>query len=333
MKYDICAIGNALVDTQFKVSQEFIEENNLELDQMSLCERDEQNKIIQDLANHKYESVVDCGGSATNSLVAAANFGSKCFHICKVSNDSDGRLYIENLKKSGVSHQGLKLSKITESTGKCLILVTPDAKRTMLSTLGSSACLSIEDVNYHALANSKIFFIEGYMTTSNQNFSVLLEIMNSKRLNNIKKAITLSDAGVVKTFKNRFVQIEKFGLDYMFCNDAEALAYSSSTTIDDSISFFKEKEYTTIITMGEKGCAIIRKGCAHFSPALKIDAVDTNGAGDMFAGTYLHCINNGFSHKKAAALSNYASSMIVQKFGPRLTKNEYTKILKKIKKS
>ena len=177
MKYDICALGNALVDTQYMVSYDFLESVGLEADQMTLVSAEEQNEITKKLEELGTESVSDCGGSATNSLVASSSYGAQCHHVCRVSKDDDGMRYLDSLKNAGVYHKGYSEEELELPTGKCLILVTPDAKRTMVSMLGVSACMSSMDLDLEAIANSKIFYIEGYMVTSDENFSAVLAVL------------------------------------------------------------------------------------------------------------------------------------------------------------
>ena len=141
MKNDISALGNALVDTVFKVEHSLIAELGLEIDQMALSSAEEHAPIIERLIASGAETVSDCGGSATNSLVAAASFGASCFHTCKVSDDEDGTRYLQSLKEAGVGHKGSMASSDSMPTGKCLILVTPDAKRTMTTALNVSSLM------------------------------------------------------------------------------------------------------------------------------------------------------------------------------------------------
>ncbi len=124
MKYDISALGNALVDTQYKVSHDFLASVGLEADSMTLATSEEQAPIINKLIEMGSESMSDCGGSATNSLVAAANYGSKCHHVCRVADDTDGKKYLDSLRSAGVEHIGISSKNTDMPTGKCLILVT-----------------------------------------------------------------------------------------------------------------------------------------------------------------------------------------------------------------
>ena len=261
MKNDISALGNALVDTVFKVEHSLIAELGLEIDQMTLSSAEEHAPIIERLIASGAETVSDCGGSATNSLVAAASFGASCFHTCKVSDDEDGTRYLQSLKEAGVGHKGSMASSNSMPTGKCLILVTPDAKRTMTTALNVSSLMDESDLDLDQISNSKIFYIEGYMVTSEENYKVALKALNSlKDFPDVKIALSLSDPGIVMGFKDKFHEIESFGLDYIFGNDDEAMAFVGSDDLEDAFVALQKKSYVSIITMGEKGSTVVSNG-------------------------------------------------------------------------
>ena len=241
MKYDISALGNALVDTQYKVDHNFLSEIGLEADSMTLSSADEQAPIINKLIEMGSESMSDCGGSATNSLVAAANYGSKCHHVCRVADDEDGRKYLDSLRSAGVEHIGISSENADMPTGKCLILVTPDAKRTMSSMLGVSAFLGASDINFEVVENSRIFYIEGYMVTSDDNFNAVISVLEHLKGKDTIKALSLSDAGIVHGFRDKFELIESYGIDMIFCNDDEAIAFSNKENLSEAEEFYKSK--------------------------------------------------------------------------------------------
>ena len=333
MKYDITAIGNALVDTQFKVSHKLIEELGLQIDQMNLSNAEEQAPIINRLIKEKAESISDCGGSATNTLVAASNFGAKCFHTCVVANDEDGHRYLNSLKTAGIKHVGKMHDPKNLPTGKCLILVTPDAKRTMTTALNVSSAMSEMDLDLESISDSKIFYIEGYMVTGDENYQSLIKVLD--HLNDypsVKKALSLSDPGIVGAFIDRFKKIESYGLDFIFCNADEANAFTNTNSTQDSVGILLKKPYTTIITRGMHGCITISKGKHFESQGRQIDAVDSNGAGDMFAGCFLYAFLQDCNLQSCADFSNYGASKVVESFGPRLNKVGYEEVLKNIKK-
>ena len=334
MKNDISALGNALVDTVFKVEHSLIAELGLEIDQMTLSSAEEHAPIIERLIASGAETVSDCGGSATNSLVAAASFGASCFHTCKVSDDEDGTRYLQSLKEAGVGHKGSMASSDSMPTGKCLILVTPDAKRTMTTALNVSSLMDESDLDLDQISNSRIFYIEGYMVTSEENYKVALKALNHlKDFPDVKIALSLSDPGIVMGFKDKFHEIESFGLDYIFGNDDEAMAFVGSDNIEDAFVALQKKSYVSIITMGEKGSAVVSNEGVINTPKVDIKAIDTNGAGDMFAGSFLYSLLQNDDLKTCAEFANYGASKVVETFGPRLTKDMYHEVLNNFKKS
>jgi sugar/nucleoside kinase (ribokinase family) len=334
MKNDISALGNALVDTVFKVEHSLIAELGLEIDQMTLSSAEEHAPIIKRLIASGAETVSDCGGSATNSLVAAASFGASCFHTCKVSDDEDGTRYLQSLKEAGVGHKGSMALSDSMPTGKCLILVTPDAKRTMTTALNVSSLMDESDLDLDQISNSRIFYIEGYMVTSEENYKVALKALNHlKDFPDVKIALSLSDPGIVMGFKDKFHEIESFGLDYIFGNDDEAMAFVGSDNIEDAFVALKKKSYVSIITMGEKGSAVVSNEGVINTPKVDIQAIDTNGAGDMFAGSFLYSLLQNDDLKTCAEFANYGASKVVETFGPRLTKDMYHEVLNNFKKS
>jgi sugar/nucleoside kinase (ribokinase family) len=334
MKNDISALGNALVDTVFKVEHSLIAELGLEIDQMTLSSAEEHAPIIKRLIASGAETVSDCGGSATNSLVAAASFGASCFHTCKVSDDEDGTRYLQSLKEAGVGHKGSMASSDSMPTGKCLILVTPDAKRTMTTALNVSSLMDENDLDLDQISNSRIFYIEGYMVTSEENYKVALKALNHlKDFPDVKIALSLSDPGIVMGFKDKFHEIESFGLDYIFGNEDEAMAFVGSNNIEDAFVALQKKSYVSIITMGEKGSAVVSNEGVINTPKVDIQAIDTNGAGDMFAGSFLYSLLQNDDLKTCAEFANYGASKVVETFGPRLTKDMYHEVLNNFKKS
>ena len=334
MKNDISAIGNALVDTVFKVEHSLISELGLEIDQMTLSSAEEHAPIIKRLISSGAERVSDCGGSATNSLIAAASFGATCFHNCKVSDDGDGARYLQSLKEAGVGHKGIIAPANSMPTGKCLILVTPDAKRTMTTALNVSSFMDENDIDLDEIANSKIFYIEGYMVTSDENYEVTLKTLNHlKSFPDVKIALSLSDPGIVMGFKDKFHEIESFGLDYIFGNDDEAMAFVDASNIEEALIALQAKSYISIITMGEKGSTVVTKDGIINTPRVNIKAIDTNGAGDMFAGSFLFALLQNNDLKACAEFANYGASKVVETFGPRLTHETYREVLNNYKKS
>ena len=184
------------------------------------------------------------------------------------------------------------------------------------------------DLDLDQVANSKIFYIEGYMVTSEENYKVTLKALEHlKSFPDVKIALSLSDPGIVMGFKDKFLEMESFGLDYIFGNDDEAMAFVDAENIDEAFIKLQEKPYTSIITMGEKGSSVITNDEIIHTPKVNINPVDTNGAGDMFAGSFLYALLQDRDLRSCAEFANYGASKVVETFGPRLTKDMYLSLI------
>ena len=199
--------------------------------------------------------------------------------------------------------------------------------------LGISAYLGPKDIDYDVVNDSKIFYIEGYMVTSDENFNAVTSVLKSINNSETLKALSLSDAGIVHGFKEKFKEIESFGIDLIFCNDDEAVAFSEADNLEDAIEYYKKQSYMIAITKGAEGSIVVKNGETIHSPAETITPIDTNGAGDMYAGSFMHAYLKNLPIADCAAFSNYASSKVVETFGPRLTSDGYENVLNKLKKS
>tara|TARA_B100001027_G_scaffold62794_1_gene42398 strand:- start:230 stop:832 length:603 start_codon:yes stop_codon:yes gene_type:complete len=200
----------------------------------------------------------------------------------------------------------------------------------MCSTLGISEHLSEKDINFEYIQKSKVFYIEGYMVTSDSNFNSVTRSLDSLVGFGTKKALSLSNDGIVHGFREKFEKILSYGIDFVFGNHDETLALTETKNIDDAIEVLKEKDFTTIITDGPNGSFIITDGDVIKSNGFEVDAIDTNGAGDMFAGAFMHAMLSGKELHECGVFANLAASKIVQTFGPRLKKEEYQNLLENL---
>ena len=194
----------------------------------------------------------------------------------------------------------------------------------MTTALNVSSLMDENDLDLEQIANSKIFYIEGYMVTSEDNYKVTLKALDHlKDFPDVKIALSLSDPGIVMGFKDKFRELESYGLDYIFGNDDEAKAFVEEEDIDKTYTKLQNKPYISIITVGEKGSVVISKDEIIDSPQVKITPIDTNGAGDMFAGGVLHQLSNGFEYEISAKFGCFLASKGVENFGPRLPDQDY----------
>ncbi|MDX1492052.1 MAG: adenosine kinase [Pseudohongiellaceae bacterium] len=326
-KYDVYGIGNALVDKEFEVEDEFFANNNIEKGFMTLIEPDDQQALLDSLLNSYSLRKRAGGGSAANSIYALSQFGGNAFFSCKVANDEPGDFYVSELGSLNID-TNLSAEREPGVTGRCLVMVTPDAERTMATSLGISQLVSSAELNKEAIANSQYVYTEGYLVTSPSAKAAVLEMKRCAKEAGSKFAMTFSDPAMVEYFKDGINEFIGDGVDLLFCNEQEAKLWAEVDSLAEACEALKAKAKTFAITLGAKG-ALLFDGSDYIEVAPhQVKAVDTNGAGDMFSGALLYGLTQGKSFAEAGALASLASAKIVSQFGPRLTPQQHSELLK-----
>ena len=319
MEYHVYGIGNALVDIEFEVTEEFLQQNNIEKGMMTLIEEDQQESLLSALKKEFGLKKRAGGGSAANTIVAISQFGGNTFYACKVADDESGDFYMKDLAEAGVT---TKLDKIKDDgvTGKCMVMVTEDAERTMNTYLGITTDFSINDLHIEDLKNSKFLYIEGYLVTSDVSRNAAIHARKVAKENNVKTAFTFSDPAMVSYFKEGVSEIIGDGVDVLFCNEEEACIYTGKENLDEAVTELQKVADKIIITLGPEGAKVIT-GDKHVDIEVsKVNAIDTNGAGDMFAGAFMYGLTQGLSDRDSGMLASEAAARIVATFGARLEK-------------
>lgn len=327
MKYHVYGIGNALVDKEFEVSDVFLAEHNIEKGMMSLLDEEAHHHLLDKLTRNFPLKKRAGGGSAANSIVAISQFGGKTFYACKVANDEFGNFYCEDLHAAGVQTK-LESSNIDGHTGKCMVMVTPDAERTMNTFLGITADFSEAELHFDELKESEYLYIEGYLVTSDISRAAAIRAKQFAKENNIKTAMTFSDPSMVTYFKEGVTEMLGDGVDILFCNEEECMTFTGKGSLEDAMSELSKQVGKLVITQGKNGATIIDGDKKTNIEAVAAKAVDTNGAGDMFAGAFLYGVTNGLSDQQAGDLASAAAAKIVSTFGARLDKADYEELLK-----
>jgi sugar/nucleoside kinase (ribokinase family) len=319
--YDIYAIGAALVDTEVEVTDSFLIEHSIDKGVMTLVEQPRQAQLVNSLNQNGSRLLKQSGGSACNSVVAASQLGSKAYFGGKIADDDDGRLYADDLTQAGVSHAFLPTDHGV--TGKCLVMVTSDAERTMNTYLGVSDEFSETEINQSALAKSEWLYVEGYLQTDDHRTAVVVSAVEFAKQQGVKIGLSLSDPFVAQLFYGNLKSVIGDGVDLIFCNKDEALAFTGANTVDQAAKELKAYTTTFVITDGANGATVFDGDSLIKVPGVKAKAIDTNGAGDMFAGTFLYAITSGANYQRAAELANQAAAKVVERFGPRLDKADF----------
>ncbi len=323
-KYSVYGIGNALVDMEFEVTADFLKENSIEKGLMTLVDEDRQSKLLESLSGIQHKR--NCGGSAANTIIAQAQLGDSTFYSCKVASDETGEFYYADMKEIGVK-SNIEKARFSGTTGKCMVFVTPDADRTMNTYLGITSTFSKEEIIEEELASAEWLYIEGYLVTGPNSIQAAVHAREIAKKNNVKIALTFSDPGIVAGFKDGFKEIMGSDkLDLVFCNEEEAMSFTGCSSLEDAISSLKEYSHGFAITTGPKGAVVFDGNNTHYIITNRVDAVDTNGAGDLFAGSFLHAINNGHSYGVAGRFACACSSKLVTQFGARLSTKQINEI-------
>jgi sugar/nucleoside kinase (ribokinase family) len=324
-KYNVYGIGNALVDIVTEVDSQFLEEHKIEKGLMTLVDEESQIRISN--AINMSKSNRQCGGSAANSIIAVSQFGGSSYYSCKVANDELGTFYKGDLKANGVASNLDEEALGLGITGKCLVMTAEDASRTMNTFLGITSDYSRTEIKESALKEAQYLYIEGYLVTSENGQDAMKYAKQLAEDNEVLPALTFSDPAMVKYFKEAMESVVGTGVDLLFCNEEEAMLYTGKDNLLDAREALKKSAKRFVITLGENG-AIIFDGDTYIDiEPYSVQAIDTNGAGDLFAGAFLYGITNGKSFAESGKIASLASSKVVTQFGPRLESAQAKEVL------
>jgi sugar/nucleoside kinase (ribokinase family) len=328
-KYDVFGVGNALVDTLVFVEDDFLEKHQLAKGIMTLSEGDRQGDILYDLQDHTLE--LRSGGSAANTMYNIALSGGKAIYTGKVADDANGEFYRRDLQKAGIDFDVHPNSEKHGPTGTCVVLTTPDSQRTMCTHLGVSTQLEAGDIDVDQLRRSKMVYIEGYLWTGDSTRAASVAAMEAARKHGIKVAFTFSDPFLVNSFKDDFTQLVRDYCDIVFANADEARHFTGWQDMDAAVKEIAKLCELAFVTSGKEGAFVCEnKGdVVHREVGFPVKAVDSNGAGDAFAGGALYALSQGMGPAQAARWGNYMGSQIVQIHGARL-QNSYVDHVKNI---
>lgn len=314
-KYHVYGIGNALVDMEIEVTSEYLKKMGVEKGVMTLVEQSRQDELLAQVDGHQHKR--SCGGSAANTLIAVSQFGGRAFYSCKVANDEPGDFYFTDLVEQGVS-TNLHGEREEGVTGKCMVFITPDADRTMNTYLGITATFGEKELSQADIEDCQWLYIEGYLVTGDNSRAAAIKARQIAERSGVKTALTFSDPAMAKYFKDGLAQMIGKKVDLLFCNEEEALEFTGSGQLADAVAKLKNCAHAFAITQGSRG-ALLFDGQKEIDIVThNVDAIDTNGAGDLFAGAFLYAITHGHDFAEAGKLACSAASVLVTQFGARL---------------
>lgn len=324
-RYDVYGIGNAIVDIITEVEHDFFTANEVEKGVMTLVDEKRQLQLMK--AIDMKRSKMSGGGSAGNTVVAVNQFGGKSFYSCLVAKDELGQFFLADLKRNGVDTNLTPEQCPDGHTGRCLVMTSPDAERTMNTFLGVSSFLSPEQLDVEAIKSSSYVYLEGYLVASPKGLEALKEAKKMAERHKVSVALTFSDPSMVKYFSKQMEEVVGASVDLLFCNEEEAMIYTGTDSVAEAREKLKEVAKRFAITLGANGALIYDGDTFIQIEPYKVKAIDTNGAGDMFSGAFMYAITHGHSYAEAGKLASLASSRVVSQFGPRLQPEQMKVVL------
>jgi len=312
-KVDVLGVGNALVDIQARVPDSLLPQLGINKGIMTLVDDGRQAEVLGKLGGGPLHRCA--GGSAANTIVALADLGASAAYVGKVGNDEVGEFFVKEMRDLGIT---MDVQPAEAQTGTCAVLITEDAQRTMLTNLGASATLTEDDIHEDLIRQAKYVYVEGYLLTGETTKAAAYKAMDLAKKCGIKVALTASDPFLIDLIRDEIWDLVTGPVDLFFCNELEAKSLTGETDPIACAAKIHDHAENVALTLGEKGSIVMHGGEAFPIEGMSVHAVDTTGAGDMYAGALLYGITNGMSWRQAAHLASHAAARIVTQLGARL---------------
>ncbi len=312
-KVDLIGLGNAIVDIIVNIEDEFLEINNLDKGSMNLINSDESQRLLENCKVIKQIS----GGSSANTVVCLAELGNHVQFIGRVKNDKFGNFFSDDIKKSKTIFSTPPTIK-GASTAHSIILITPDAQRTMCTYLGASIEFEPKDIDFSVLKESKYLYLEGYLWDSELAKNAFLKAAEIAKLSNTKIILSLSDSFCVDRHRESFLDLIDNYIDIVFCNESEVLSLFKKDKLEICQRDLSSLCELVVVTLGSKGSLIINKNAIEVIKSItKGKIIDTTGAGDIYAGGFIHGLIKNYSLKKCGEIGSICAGQIITQLGSR----------------
>lgn len=312
-RFDVCGIGNAIVDIIGRCDDAFLAAHGAQKGHMQLCDAE----TINTLYNAMGPSIEISGGSGANTMAGIASLGGKSAFIGKVGQDDFGKVFAHDIRAAGVSYE-TPASQSDTPTARSLVLVTPDGERTMNTFLGVSPELGSGEIDPTLIRDSAVTYLEGYLFDRDEAKAAFEQAAGYAKAAGQKVALTLSDGFCVDRHRESFLKLIKNDIDILFANEDEITALYSTSSFDEAAAQVQRDIQLAVLTRSAQGSIVIagsEKVAVAAAPVTKV--VDTTGAGDLYAAGFLFGYTQGFNHETSARLGSMAAAEIIQHIGAR----------------
>lgn len=312
-KFDVLGIGNAIVDVLVNIEDDFLTRNDIPKGSMQLVDEATSEKLF----SQQGPSIKCSGGSAANTIAGLASLGSQTAYFGKISNDDLGQFFDQDFSSLGIDFSTTK-DDTGISTAHCLVMVSPDAERTMCTYLGATSNLMEKDIDPEIVAAAAVTYMEGYLWDPEHAKAAFRKAMTLAHEAGRKTSLSLSDSFCVGRYKQEFFHLAEHEIDILFANEEELLMLYDTRDIAQAIKAVQQHCEVAAITRGAKGCTIVSA-----DQIIDIDGqpvselVDTTGAGDLFAAGFLHGYTRGLDLWVCGRMGNLTASEIITHMGAR----------------
>ena len=314
---DLIGLGNAIVDIIVNIEDDFLDSNCLEKGSMNLINSNESQQLLKKCEVVKQIS----GGSSANTVVCLSELGNKVQFIGRVKNDEFGKFFCSDIKKSNTLFNTPPTEK-GPATAHSLILISPDAQRTMCTYLGASVEFEPKDIDFNSIKKSKYLYLEGYLWDSELAKNAFLEAARIAKLSNTRIILSLSDSFCVERHRDSFLKLINDYVDIIFCNETEVLSLLKEDKLKNCIESLTSLCELVVVTLGSKGSLIINKNEVEVIKAYQEGKViDTTGAGDIYAGGFIHGLINNYSLKTCGEIGSICAGQIITQLGSRSSRD------------
>ena len=313
VKYDVVALGNAIMDVIAQVDDDFLVKHDIPKARTNLITPERCDYLYNALPLSRIET---SGGSAGNTIAGLRSLGGKAAFMGKVADDAIGAAYVADMKTIGADFFGSPL-KGGLSTARSMIAVTPDGERSMNTFLGASTEFAASDVDADAVASGEWLYLEGYLFDKPAAKTAFIHASEVAKAAGRKVAITMSDVFCVDRHRESFVHLIRTHCDLVFANEAELLAIYETSDFDTAVRQIRSDSQIAAITRSSKGSVIVSGGDTWVAPVAPAHVTDATGAGDQYAAGVLYGITHGLSLQDAAVLGNLCAGEVIGHIGPR----------------
>jgi sugar/nucleoside kinase (ribokinase family) len=301
-----------LVDVLAHEDDEFVVRAAVERGSMSLVDADRSDEIY----GHMSPAVEGSGGSAANTAAGVASFGGRAAYIGRVADDVFGKLFMHDLRSLGV-HFESPLAATTTPTGRCLVIITPDAERTMCTYLGTAVELDVSYIDEAVVEAAAVTYLEGYIWDPDAAKEAVRHAAAVAHRADQRVALTLSDPFCVERHRAEFRRLVEHDIDILFGNEEEITSLYEVETFDEALHHVRGHCEVAALTRGPAGSVVVAGDDIHIIDAVPTNVVDTTGAGDLYAAGFLFGLTHGYPHATCGRLASLAAAEVISHVGAR----------------